>query len=244
MVYNIHHFITCVSGYYIVRTANGTDVRVYCDMGLQCGGVTGGWMRVAETYQDCPSGFVESNETGIHQCRIEENRCFSVNYLTFNVSYSSVCGGITAYQVGSTDAFRGTSDPANTIDSNYVDGISLTHGINPRQHIWTFAAALDRTGNSTSSGSYCPCQNTTHPQPAMIVPPFVGEDYFCDAAEDGLQTDLLWTSYMGSDCLCCGNRSRFYKQLPQPTTDDIEMRVCKDEDDENIGLEYVFIYVR
>ena len=85
-----------------------------------------------------------------------------------------------------------------------------------------------------------------HPPPACYdyIPPFVGEDYFCDAAQDGLQTDLLWTSYMGSDCLCCGNRSRFYKQLPQPTTDDIEMRVCKDEDDENIGLEYVFIYVR
>ena len=124
-----------------------------------------------------------------------------------------------------------------------MDGISLTHGTSPRQHIWTFAAASERTGNSTSSGNYCPCQNTTHPQPAMIVPPFVGEDYFCDAAADGLQTDKLWTS-IGTDCLCCGNRSHFYKQLPQPTTDDIEMRVCKDEDDENIGLEYVLIYVR
>ena len=201
--YNILYDV-CPSDYYIVRTANGTDVRVYCDMGLQCGGVTGGWMRVAETYQDCPSGFVESNENGLHQCRIGENRCFSVNYPTLNVSYSNICETIAAYQVGSTDAFRGTSDPANTIDSNYVDGISLTHGINPRQHIWTFAAALDRTGNSTSSGSYCPCQNTTHPQPDMIVPPFVGEDYFCDAAEDGLQTDPLWT---GTDCLCCANRS-------------------------------------
>ena len=84
-----------------MRTPNGTDARVFCHIGLQCGGVTGSWMRVAETYQDCPSGFVESNETGIHQCRIGENRCFSVNYPTFNVSYSSVCGGISAYQVGS-----------------------------------------------------------------------------------------------------------------------------------------------
>ena len=91
----------------------------------------GGWMKVAEMYCDCPSGFVESNETGIHQCRIGENRCLSVNYPTFDVSYSSVCGGISAYQVGSTDAFRGTSDPDTTVDSNYVDGVSLTHGINP-----------------------------------------------------------------------------------------------------------------
>ena len=47
----------CHSDYYIVRTPNGTDVRVFCDMGLQCGGVTGGWMRVADTYHDCPSVF-------------------------------------------------------------------------------------------------------------------------------------------------------------------------------------------
>ena len=244
--YSIYNIYTCPSDYYIVRTTNGTDVRVFCDKGLQCvGGVTGGWMRVAYTYQECPSGFVESNEDGLHQCRIRENRCFSVNYPTFNISYSTVCGVVEAYQVGSTDAFRGTSDPANTIDSNYVDGVSLTHGTSPRQHIWTFAAALDRIGNSTSSGSYCPCQNTTHPQPDMLVPPFaiVGQDYVCDAAEDGLQADLLWVrSGFGTDCLCCD--SDFYKQLPQPTTDDIEMRVCKDEDDENIGLSRVVIYVR
>jgi hypothetical protein len=36
------------SGYYWVRTSNGSAVRVYCDMTRSCGGVTGGWMRVAE----------------------------------------------------------------------------------------------------------------------------------------------------------------------------------------------------
>ena len=30
-----------------------------------------------------------------------------------------------------------------TIDSSYVDGVSLTHGQTPRKHIWTFAAAHD-----------------------------------------------------------------------------------------------------
>ena len=54
----------------------------------------------------------------------------------------------------------------------------------------------------------------------------MGEDYFCDAGneefmtgETGLQTDPLWD---GTDCLCCvsDNPPWFYKQLPQPTTDD------------------------
>ena len=36
------------SGYYSGRASDGSVVRVYCDMTRSCGGVTGGWMRVAE----------------------------------------------------------------------------------------------------------------------------------------------------------------------------------------------------
>ena len=48
------------SGYYWVRASNGSAVRVYCDMTRSCGGVTGGWMRVAEldmtnSSHQCPS---------------------------------------------------------------------------------------------------------------------------------------------------------------------------------------------
>ena len=54
-----------------------------------------------------------------------------------------------------------------------------------------------------------------------MPPPFVGEDYFCDAGNEefmdmtddaGLQTDPLWD---GTDCLCCvsDNPPWFYKQL-------------------------------
>ena len=81
----------------------------------------------------------------------------------------------------------------------------------------------------------------------------MGEDYFCDAGneefmtgETGLQTDPLWD---GTDCLCCvsDNPPWFYKQLPQPTTDDIEMRVCKNENtydsNENIAIKVVNIYI-
>ena len=107
-------------------------------------------MRVAElnmtdTSQQCPSGLVENNETGIRQCEAEGSGCLSVNYSTSNLGYSSVCGRITAYQVGSTNAFQQyyINQVTTTINSIYVDGVSLTHG-NPREHIWTFAAALDR----------------------------------------------------------------------------------------------------
>ncbi len=35
-------------GYYSIRSSNGTPVDVYSDMTLSCGGITGGWRKVAE----------------------------------------------------------------------------------------------------------------------------------------------------------------------------------------------------
>ena len=247
------------SDYYWVRASNGSAVRVYCDMTLSCGNINGGWMRVAElnmtdTSQQCPSNLVLRTDGNVRSCELDGVGCALIAYSTQNISYTKICGKVRAYQIGTTNAFRRyhESTDAITINSNYVDGVSLTHGTSPRQHIWTFAAALDRTGNFYARGSYCPCQNSTQALPA---PPFVGEDYFCDAGneefmtgETGFQTDPLWD---GTDCLCCvsDNPPWFYKQLPQPTTDNIEMRACKDEDsyensNENISLEVVSIYIQ
>jgi hypothetical protein len=41
------------------------------------------------------------------------------------------------------------------IDGSYVDGVSLTYG-SPRQHIWTFANALDEEGVGNDE-SRCSC---------------------------------------------------------------------------------------
>ena len=88
------------------------------------------------------------------------------------------CGKIIAYQFGAPDAFgdsgRG-SDP--TIDTYYVDGVSLTHE-SRRHHIWAFAAGLDEVG--TCPDFNCPCTNTELASQASQPPAFVGNDYFCD----------------------------------------------------------------
>ena len=49
------------SGYYWIRTAFGSSERVYCDVTRLCGGVAGGWMRVAKldmanSNEQCPRG--------------------------------------------------------------------------------------------------------------------------------------------------------------------------------------------
>ena len=228
------------SGYYWVRTSNGSAVRVYCDMTRSCG-VTGGWVRVA--YLDktnssqsgmCPSGLMEHISSTVHSCRREETSagCSSVRLTTHELRYSKVCGRITAFVEGAPEGFMRTDD--TDINGTYVDGVSLTHGA-PRRHIWTFAA----TSNEVDRMLSCSCNNSNT---AGTPPPeYVGNDYFCDTRvrESGLDRDLvLW---QGTGCTssnaCCSfnNPPWFYKQLPQPTTDDIEMRVCRDEERGNIN---------
>ena len=239
------------SGYYWVRACNGSAVSVYCDMTLSCGGVTGGWMRVAEldmtnSSHKCPSGLMERNDSlNIHTC--VRNRasagCSPVELSTANIQYSTVCGRIKAYQVGRPNQFRSGME---VIDSHYVDGVSLTHG-SRRQHIWTFAAARDEDQT-------CNCSGTE----GDVPPAFVGQDYFCEAgsihqvnAIEGilLSDDPLWDGAgckAGNTCCSFNNPPWFYKQLPSSANDNIEMRVCRNSNNESedVAIEIVEVYIQ
>ena len=186
--------------------------------------------------------------------------CSSTIFDTLGVEYGEVCGKIVAYQDATTDAFGAFTQRSNNIDDNYVDGISLTHGSNPRKHIWTFAAALDEVG--TLARYNCPCTNVNQADKAMPPPSFVENDYFCDtASSEHFQfklyiDDPLWD---GAGCAptdeCCSLNSPpwFRKQLSSPTTDNIEMRMCRDHSpsthisygvNEDVPIESIEIYVR
>ena len=134
------------SGHYLIRSSNGSPVRVYCDMTRSCGNITGGWMRVAEldmrdSSSQCPSALRNGIDCSIPTCIINTDGpyCSSVIFASHSFNYSRVCGMIRAYQKGITDSILndGHIRGSSTIDSNYVDGISLTYGESPRQHIWT-----------------------------------------------------------------------------------------------------------
>ena len=61
--------------------------------------------------------------------------------------------------------------------------------------------------------------------------------------------DPLWDGHgciSSNPCCSFNNPPWFYKQLPQPTTDDIEIRVCRDEDasNEDVTIEIVEIYIQ
>ena len=73
---------------------------------------------------------------------VRTGKCTSNSYTSHGLHYSHVCGMIRAYQFRTPDAFaHGRQQTLLNINSNYVDGVSLTHGVRPsRKHIWTFAA--------------------------------------------------------------------------------------------------------
>ena len=193
-------------------------------------------MRVAyldmkDTSQQCPEGFTMRSEPK-RTSELIDSGCTPIFYPSRNIQYSKVGGRVRAYQYGDTYAFaRYSVGYGTTIDSNYVSGMSITHGESPRKHIWTFAAALDET---YSNYNVCPCTKTDTPYTGR-VPLFIGNDYFCDTGSreqyEGryYSEDPLWDGEgCGPTSSCCQFNSPpwFCKELPQPTTDDVEVRVC------------------
>ena len=185
----------CSSGYHWVTSSNGTAVQVYCDMDRVCGcSSTGGWTRVAHLNMSNPSEQCPGEWT-LQTYSSEPRRlcggvrsgtgCASAMYSTYGINYSHVCGRVIGYEFGAPDAFSpAIENPSVTIDGNYVDGVSLTHGSpGGRQHIWTFAAGFLETVRSAHQNQippvYCPCVNGT------VTPSFVGNDYFCESGNPG-----------------------------------------------------------
>ena len=248
----------CRSGYYWIKGSNEASIRVYCDMARTCGGITGGWMQVAninmnDTSHTCPPGLIENNTLSVRSCtKTYSPGCSAAAINTFGIEYSRVCGKVIGYQSGFTESFY-SSRTHSSIDSTYVDGVSLTHGTSPRQHIWTFAAAIDELVR-TYVGQ-CPCVNTRNNRSPRI-PPWVGDDYFCDTGATWTATtgtfyrdDPLWD---GEGCgrynTCCSFNTPpwFSKQLSNATTDNIELRICgyKSHSYQGVLLETIKLYVQ
>jgi len=249
---------SCSSGYYWVRSSNGTAVRVYCDTQRVCGcSNTAGWTRVAslntsDPSQQCPGEWILQTYSSEPRrlCGRGSNGdgCLSAVYSTYGISYNHVCGSVIGYAYRSPDAFR---NRLQTIEDPYVDGVSLTHGPpGARQHIWTFVAGLLENGHVYG----CPCVGGTAP------PTYVGNDYICESGNPGTTyTDILYASdplWDGQGCgspPCCELSSPprvtapwFCKQLPQATTDDIEVRICGDQHtpDEDTPVQRIELYIR
>ena len=258
------------SEYYWITSSNGTAVQVYCDMTRECScssASVGGWSRVAylnmnDPTHQCPPAWREITEP-VRTCgRTNETvsrtgggnslgGCSAVSFSTYNISFSHLCSRITGYQLGSPDAFYAYSRSFFTrIEDPYVDGVVVTRGTE-KEHVWTFAASLTESG---SLETVCPCTNN---QSTQSIPSFVGQDYFCETGITGgfsigvfyPDGDPLWDGEdCGSGSTCCElhDPPYFCKSLPEPTTDDIEVRICGDQGlaDEDTPIELIEIFVQ
>ena len=213
------------------------------------GNVTAGrWTRVAyldmtDPAHQCPREWKEI-PSPVRTCGRGANTsgCDSVVFSTDGTQYSSIFGRVIGYQFGDPNAF---SSYTETIDSYYLDGVSVTRGT-PREHIWSFTAEWQ-------DNRWCPCSSS---EDRSAPPSFVGEDYFCESGTVNYyeqqrvfyDNDPLWDGQGCRNNTCCLHNTPpwFCKQLLQATTDDIEVRICSDEDNtrEDTPIELIEIYVR
>ena len=259
------------SGFYWIQSSEERDpVQAFCDMRRECCGTTsGGWLRAAylnmtNSSQQCPSQWTEVNNM-VRACvrNTPSAGCRSEVYDTNGVSYSQICGRVIGYQFCVANAFGSFSaNQSLTINDVYVDGVSITRG-SPREHVWTFAIAESDFPGAFRT-SLCPCTTGQVQVQDVEIPPFVGTDYFCESGFSGDRPscdfstglgihydDQVWD---GQDCrqpsTCCefNNPPWFCKQLPESTSDSIEVRLCIDHDRndrfEEVLVELIEIYVR
>ena len=231
-----------LSGNYWILNSTQSPVNVFCETtGVfpSSLNVTGGWVRVAnlnmtDPDQQCPGNLQLSfTDQPIRVCgRSTDYDCDSVTFTTNGIRYQQVCGRVRGYRYRTTDGFNVFCPAPCTVDNIYVDGVSITHGVSPRKHIWTYAA-----------GS-CPCAGS-----AVLPPAFVGSDYYCEigADIDSWNNNPLWDG-LGCSGTCCDppNLPWFCKELPEPTTDNLEFRICGNQDinDEDTPVDLVELYIQ
>ena len=246
------------SGYYWLQSSDHfTSHKVYCDMeNERCG--SKGWTRVAlidmsKGARSCPGNLTLITGPR-HTCGgpTGDIGCASVIFHTHGISYSQVCGRLRGYQVGPTDAFGPHVNDHSNADL-VMDGVLISHG-ETQKHIWAYATGQERVVSSSTidTASYntlCPCAD---PRYDGAVPPFIGNDYYCDSGVESapvagqFYTTPLWT---GEGCappnFCCSHSGMpwFCKTLPVPTTDYIEIRNCRNELHENTALEQMELFI-
>ena len=210
-----------------------------------------GYLDMTDPTQRCPDSWQKITSPRSSCGRKSNSACDSLNITTSGASYQTVCGRFRGYQIASPDAFRKFNNLTYTVETNYVDGVSVTYGKpGNRRHVYTYAAGLMETLNNLAA--CCPCAGGIGP------PLFVGSDYYCESGNPG--PDWVYTQFYSSDVLwdrqqCGGNESTccnppdlpwFCKTFPNTISEDLEVRICTDEslDNENMAIESFELYIQ
>ena len=219
----------------------------------ECG--DGLWYRVAylnmtDPTQQCSSAWRLYNTKGVRACGrpVTLRQSCPATFYPTGRQYDKVCGRIIGYQFGTPDAFDIDPKPSS-LEDTYVNRVSITHG-SPRSHLWTLAAGVSE-GNFPRAD--CPCSGEEAKQ--AQVQDHIGNSYYCESGNAAniyrynhlYSSDPLWD---GLQCegQCCTNGTSppwFSVELPNTTTDDIEVRICGDQrtTNEDTPIQLMEIYV-
>ena len=233
-----------ISDFISVQTQNeNLRTQLYCGPGLWC---RVAYLNMSDPKEHCPPTWMEYNTSGIRACGRPDNSrgsCIATVHST-NFQYSRVCGRVIGYQMASPDAFSANND----ID---LDGIDITHGVQ-HVHIWSYVAGQSASQQSRDRQSNCPCNG---PGQGRQPPLSINGDFYCESGNQDERfqyklytNDKLWDGHECEGTCCTGTKSPpwFSVQLPAPTNDSIEVRICCDQgtEDEDTPIELLELYVQ
>ena len=200
------------SGYYWVTSSNGSSIRVYCEMTKSCNNFTGGLARVAvlnnETRLSICSGDFIIYQTTRCVRRSAEPGCSHIIFPLMNMSYSHVCGIVESSWFGQPDGFIG-----NDRNSSTTINENYVDGIS-----LTYGKEPSRTHIWTFIADRQSCPNN--------IPDYVGNNNTCLKGEN---------SCSSSPKPCSPS---FFRKLEQPVTEDIGMRLCRDQHQTSEGIPF------
>jgi hypothetical protein len=157
--------------------------------------------------------------------------CATKVFSTGGRAFTQVQGRLTAFQQGSTDAFRTMFG---------IDSISIwtTTGV----HVWTYAFGL-----MSLSPQQCSCSSTPNscgercPEKGGAAPPAsIGTNFYC---ESGI-SQCAWDLTTFHPIRLFASRPAFQRALSS-TVGDIEVRVCQNQpaNDEDIFFDMIEVYL-
>ena len=225
------------------------DDGLYCQMTIGGGGaVLVGFLTSTSVPTDgCPPGWlVEDRRPSFIGCRRGDiggaGGGQAAVFIGHYYPYRTIIGVVEAVPYGAGNAFTDLPQFSDgSIDSPYVDGVSITVG-DPRVHVFTFASA--------DKPSVCPCAG------GPAAPAFVGGDYVCDEptaalVDGGPVFDPGDPQWDGSDNTCepvgfAATAPFFVVDTGAVRDDPIEVRIMSDESGavEDFAITRLELYVR
>ena len=244
------------SGYYWVKIYHHDGkplkpVRVYCYMKDDKCGIAGvrrlGYLDLTQSATKCPDPLTLYNVSGKRLCgptNTDSSLCDFLTLHTHHIPYNFVCGKAVGYAYYQPTGFN---HYGASINRAYLSGLSITYKCcGWRRHIWSYAAGFREYGYSSTN---CPCAYNGGRSAS-----FIGSDFYCESGTHTTPTQQWHTSNplwdgkgCHSDSGCCKNTRMpwFWKALPEESTSDVELRLCKPGgiDKDKTGIELFELYV-